>query len=301
MISLEQWRAVIGCFSPSRRPKVTNQGITINRRAVSITLRLVLALSLTMLLSGDIETNPGPGPFHTNTETGSQNKANQHTHEDTLLAAIDRIDQKINNLATEVQDIKRTVTDIQSNTTRLQHDVARLTKENKDLRKQVNSLEHRLDDYEGRSRRNNLIFTGLDKSQTGTNEQCEKAVTEILKTNMGMDNVSFERVHKLKTKGKTDQVIAQLSFHKDCRKILQNKRLLKGTNIYVNEDFTTKVRGIRQKLQPIIQRLRNENKTVKLVFDHLYIDGQRFDYDPDMNNVYEHRRYKSPFNHDEQK
>ena len=286
MIDTEQWRAKIGCFAPRSKKKNKLSSITIP--SVRLALRITIALSLCVIIAGDVEKNPGP-------DTRSFDNLKE-----TLLAAIDKLDTKINNLVTEVNDIKQTVTSIQTNTNKLKDDVARLTNENESLKTKVNSLESRLDDLEGRSRRNNLVFTGIKKPATENSEQCEKTVSDLLKSKMGMSNVSFERVHRIKTKGNTNPIIAKLSFHKDCRKILQNRHKLKGTDIFVNEDYTTKVRSIRQKLQPIIQRLREEGKTVKLVFDHLYVDGQRYDYNPDMNNIYKHT-FQRPTNHDDQR
>ena len=60
MISVQQWRAAIGCFSPNRRKTHTNHGIVFSAQLTSLGLRLTLFLSLCIVIAGDVETNPGP-------------------------------------------------------------------------------------------------------------------------------------------------------------------------------------------------------------------------------------------------
>ena len=72
MISLEQWRAVIGCFwsrGHKSRSEVTK--IVITPGNARLGMRILLFYSLALLLSGDIETNPGPNQP---TETTSTNQ-----------------------------------------------------------------------------------------------------------------------------------------------------------------------------------------------------------------------------------
>ena len=61
--------------------------------------------------------------------------------------------------------------------------------------------------------------------------------------------------------------------------MLRNKNKLRGSDVYVGEDYTRKVREVRKKLMPTLKKAREENKQAKLVFDHLIVDGRRFVYD----------------------
>lgn len=57
---------------------------------------------------------------------------------------------------------------------------------------------------------------------------------------------------------------------------MKEKKILKGTNIFVGEDFSKAVRETRKKLQVIFKEKRSHNANVKMIHDHLLIDGKRF-------------------------
>ena len=62
MISVDQWRTVIGCFSPRRNKQKWKPSTIIisNTHYFRIGVRSVIFISLCIILSGDVETNPGP-------------------------------------------------------------------------------------------------------------------------------------------------------------------------------------------------------------------------------------------------
>ena len=70
MITTEQWRAAIGCFSPRANkslPAIPKIVLTPGKSA-SLCLRLLLVISLQLIVSGDVETNPGPSPTQLNNQ-----------------------------------------------------------------------------------------------------------------------------------------------------------------------------------------------------------------------------------------
>ena len=62
MITTDQWRAVIGCFSPraNKRVPALRKIIISPGKSTRLCFSLLLAISLHLVLSGDVETNPGP-------------------------------------------------------------------------------------------------------------------------------------------------------------------------------------------------------------------------------------------------
>jgi hypothetical protein len=49
---------------------------------------------------------------------------------------------------------------------------------------------------------------------------------------------------------------------------------LKGSNIWVNEQFPPEIEEKRRKLYPALRKARKNKKRVKLVVDRLYIEGE---------------------------
>ena len=101
---------------------------------------------------------------------------------------------------------------------------------------------------------------------------------------MSINNVSFARVHRLHTRTQPQPIIARLTHFKDKETILKSRSKLKGTSIFINEDFTLKVRKIRKKLSLFVKQLRKLKNPpkVNMVFDHIFIDGERYNYDTDQ-------------------
>ena len=51
-------------------------------------------------------------------------------------------------------------------------------------------------------------------------------------------------------------------------KILKTKTKLKGSDVFIGEDFSSRVREIRRKLIPHLKKPRSEGKKITVVFDH---------------------------------
>ena len=140
-------------------------------------------------------------------------------------------------------------------------------------------LENKVDDLEGRSKRNNLIFHGVPRGEKETWQDSENLVQEVISSKLGItDPVRFERVHRLNA-SPTSPIVACCTFFKEKQQILKEKRNLKGTAIFIGEDFSSKVREVRKKLTPHLKQARAEGKKVTMVYDHLVVEGKRFTLD----------------------
>ncbi|KAL8560600.1 hypothetical protein ACOMHN_062344 [Nucella lapillus] len=85
----------------------------------------------------------------------------------------------------------------------------------------------------------------------------------------------FDRVHRVDTSA-TSPTIARCTFFRDMEKILKAKYKLKGSKLFVGEDFSFRVQEIRKKLLPAMKKARSEGKRANIVFDHLIIEGRKF-------------------------
>jgi predicted nuclease with TOPRIM domain len=140
----------------------------------------------------------------------------------------------------------------------------------------VDGLERKTDDLECRSKRNNLIFYGLDKRNDETPASCEDRLNELCTDKLGLpDTVPFDRVHRLGDKADAP-LIARCTNFKDKVQILKARGKLKGSNVFIGEDFSERVRAIRKKLTVIMREKKGEGKQVSMVYDHLIIDGKKF-------------------------
>ncbi|KAK7095597.1 hypothetical protein V1264_004987 [Littorina saxatilis] len=262
--------------------------------------------SLLLIRCGDVEMNPGPGPATSEEKVTRQTRqstsADRHGNatqgnntfptpkEPTLADVMMKLNGmdmsmngKLDKVKNDVQDIKEHFSQLQEEVNELKEGVNSLREENDQLKgyneklwKNIEMLETKVDDLECRSKRNNLLFYGMDREENETNERCEQRLQDLFTDKLELaENVEFDRVHRISSKPNSP-LIARCVFYKDKVKVLKAKRKLKGSNIFIGEDFSKTVRDIRKNLTQFMKEKRNGGHKVSVVFDHLIIDGEKF-------------------------
>ena len=236
-----------------------------------------------LLQCGDVEANPGPQRSTKQTTLTSQNQPTSPSpgggdSEGSIadvLKMLKTMDKKIESLNSKMQQ----------QIDRFESDMTEVKQENKALKEKIDRLENKMEDLESRSRRNNLIFHGIPYPQ-GKKElwsDCEQAVKSVLKDEMGMEeDVEIERAHRLQGGGKNPHpIIVCFGKFKDKERILASRKTLRDrkSNIFVNEDFTPRVRDKRRLLLPFLKKAKSDNRRAHLRFDTLVIDGKTYVYD----------------------
>lgn len=288
--------------------------LRIRTRMEGIMVGLVLTVFLTsdlLLRAGNVETNPGPDAkdsgrtvqtrlLASGGRSGSaerRNSANASPNEPTLadlmtkmvsmdsnVASMHRsMGAKLDQVSNDVQQMKSEFGHLQTEVQAWKEKVDMLERENSELRKsneallqRVSKVEKGMDDLEGRSRRQNLLFHGLDREERETQEDLELRLRDIFTDTMDMvDHIEFDRVHRLGSKANSP-VIARCTYYKDKVKIMKAKEKLKGSNIFIGEDFSRGVRETRKKLYKFFKAKKDDGQNVKMVYDHLVIEGEKY-------------------------
>lgn len=159
-------------------------------------------------------------------------------------------------------------------------ELLKLRSENEVLRQAVKSQEGKITALDNYSRRSNLIFDGISEQSDETQVILLGKIQQVL-NNMKIQNckaIKFERFHRLgHYTGKSSRpVIVRFSFYQDRELVWSHKKNLKGTQIYVREDFCRDTLEYRQSVIPILKAARANGKKCVLVGDALIIDGQRY-------------------------
>ena len=325
-IGIEQWRIRIGTFCPSVKKRWNFNGICLNRGTLSLLTRLMFCWSI-LLVIGGVEQNPGPargaltrGGFgqsmpNTRARASSQSMlgpneagdlgisrrqsfADEGSSTTHLLTAI-RADinknmtdiySKLTTLTNQCEDISKTCKD-------LQRENSVLSAQNAELQNKVGALEAKIDAMEGHSRRNNLVFHGIEGRKNEKWDETERKIRGFLCDELEYeysDTVPIERAHRLKTRRNTDRppAIVKFASFKDKTTILQLARSkLRGRepepgaeaseapNFRISEDYTARVRSIRKSLGAYVVKARNSNKNAALSFDKLIIEDKVYKWD----------------------
>eukprot|EP00745_Piridium_sociabile_P007054 TRINITY_DN14532_c0_g1_i15.p1 TRINITY_DN14532_c0_g1~~TRINITY_DN14532_c0_g1_i15.p1 ORF type:complete len:361 (+),score=58.06 TRINITY_DN14532_c0_g1_i15:67-1149(+) len=195
--------------------------------------------------------------------------------ENTMNCKFDNVEQRMAGLSEQFEALKGDVKGLRDEVGVLRQKNEDLVKENAELTDKMDVLERKTDDLEGRSKRKNLIFYGIPRHSNVTHEDCEGIIQDLLTDKLDITKeVEFDRVHRLN--GKSDSpIIARCCFYKDKINILKEKRKLRGSNTFIGEDFSFRVREISRKLSPHLKLARNNDQRAFMVFDHLVIDGKK--------------------------
>nr|KAG5685191.1 hypothetical protein BaRGS_011090 [Batillaria attramentaria]KAG5689412.1 hypothetical protein BaRGS_017930 [Batillaria attramentaria] len=203
----------------------------------------------------------------------------------------DAMSENMNSLSESVSSLQAKVQDLTDEVKELRDDNEDLREENTELKKTLQQMEHKVDDLENRSRRNNIIVHGLpsvtsvgDKQETW--EQCEQALQNMFQEKLGInEEMILDRAHRLRPGDSKSPIVARFAFSKDKERVMRAKLKLKGTDIFVGDDFSKNVRDIRKKLSPFLKKAKEEKKLCKMVFDHLVMEGKRYVYDPNTADI----------------
>jgi predicted nuclease with TOPRIM domain len=163
-------------------------------------------LLLVFLCSGDIEMNPGPAGAKSSHKpiTRTQSTLSQSESGDLQCNALEQ--PTLLDILKEIKELKADITGKVDNCKKeLKAEIKGLRTENETMRSDLNmvmktnrQLQDRIDDLENRSRRPNLIFSGLQETENESWEQSEKNVKGFIKDILDIiEDVCIGRAHRM--------------------------------------------------------------------------------------------------------
>ena len=159
-----------------------------------------------------------------------------------------------------------------------------------DLKKQNRMLIDKLDDLEDRGRRENLVFDGIVEAQDETQQTLEQKIVDLCTSRLGVADVQFDRIHRLgrRISSKPRLVICKFTFFKQKSLVFANRTSLKGTGVFIYEDFCTRTRFARKKLLEFSRELKAKGMGIfRLRYNKLVGQNGCFIYDHESAKVIE--------------
>ena len=119
---------------------------------------------------------------------------------------------------------------------------------------------------------------GVTERKGETQEQCEEELQNIFKEKLDLENIDIEIAHR--SKGKTSSnkprtIDCKIQSYKQKKEVLKNVKKLKGSNIFINEDFCFETMQRRKELWEVVKRLRSEGKIAFLNYQSIVVKGRR--------------------------
>ncbi|XP_040064739.1 protein unc-13 homolog C [Ixodes scapularis] len=224
-----------------------------------------------------------------------------------LLATQKEISQNIADIKSEQQSTKSWCASVNSRLGLIETSIDELRSTTKrvegceyglaDVASTIGDLKRKTDDLENRSRRNNLIIHGIKCDVNETADQLkEKVCTNIFSTKLQVDVSTVERIHRLgRNQGTRPRpVIMSFRDYNEKMSILTNAKKLKGTGVFINEDYSYELRQIRKKLWDSSQADRDRGDKVTLSYNKLKINNVTYQWDNNLQSRVRLNRPPSP-------
>ena len=207
------------------------------------------------------------------------------------LSLITSIDQTVKNNEVQLKDMLNNIELISTKMKETSNQVAEVQKENLELKftnakmkVEISQLKGQVNYLEAQSRRNNLLFDGIEEVANENWEKCEKNLIQLLNEHLDTGEIefTFERVHRIGPMNKTDTkprtVVAKFTSYKQRDFVWQNRAEMKGTKIWISEDFPKTIAENRKKLLPIFLAAKRSTQinSCALTLDRLYINNKLF-------------------------
>lgn len=160
-------------------------------------------------------------------------------------------------------------------------DNAGLREENQRLKAQLSQQGKLIESLDREMRRKNLIIKGVrdkdEENREGAKEETEKILQKIgVNINMATEIDEIKRLGKYR-EGRQRPILIRLTTGNGKMRILQKSKELKGTNVWIEEDYTKETQEERRRLIPHLKEARRQGFRAQLRHDKLLIDDKIYE------------------------
>lgn len=154
--------------------------------------------------------------------------------------------------------------------------------EKQKLLKRIDKLEQKMEKCDQDKRKYNIIIKGEGMVENGNRESFKSFLKERLNIEVDVANVHY--------KANTPQwktVLVELTNWKQKSEIMQNKRKLKGSKIYIEHDLTLEERRIQKEIRRIGKCEKEKGKKVKISYKKIVVEGINYEWSETEQGVVE--------------
>lgn len=180
-----------------------------------------------------------------------------------LKGKLDRIEGKLDNMSEEMGEIKR--------------ENREMRQENKQLKAELNEVNKRVEILEREIRKKNLVIHGLQETDNEEPQMLQRKVQEVLiKTGVQIKEEELSEVRRMGIlkNNKARPTFVQLASGKKRTEILKGGHNLKGSNVYINEDYSKEIQTQRRELIYHMKKAREQGNNAKINYNKLTINGE---------------------------
>ena len=169
--------------------------------------------------------------------------------------------EKLNFIIGKLQSIESLTLELQRTRVRLDeaHDmIDQMSVAMTEYKDELTMAQHRIIDLEARSRRQNLIFSGIPENENESDSDCKTTLLSFMRDTLQLDRdvlngLVLQRVHRLGRKRvgmapngqawRPRPIIAAFRDYEARDAVFSNAKNLKGTHFVIHQDFPSEIRS----------------------------------------------------------
>ncbi|KAJ4435109.1 hypothetical protein ANN_23684 [Periplaneta americana] len=230
----------------------------------SFNIFLTAAVLSILLIIGNVELNPGPGSREgrdNSDEVFQREWINymKETREDRQKASVllNKVSNDLDTLVNRYNEVENKLKEV--------------------IQEQV-VLKAIVKRWEIESRRNNIVFYGVEEENYEKGSDTCFVVLDLLTKffRLNLDVSAINNAYRV-GRGKNRPIVVKLNSYFIKEHIMANTNQLKGSKIYIENDFSKEIREKRKKLVPLLKEARFKGFKASLVNDKIKINGNIVD------------------------
>lgn len=157
-------------------------------------------------------------------------------------------------------------------------EIKQIKDENKKLKKKIVEQEDKIEKLERTVRSKNIVIKGVEEEERENQNRTREKV-DLIMQKLGV-SVEIEknidemgRIGKYVT-GRKRPILVKLLKESTKSEILKNAKQLKGSDIWIEEDFPKNIQEERRGLIPRLKEARNKGYRAVLRYNKLIVDGE---------------------------
>ncbi|XP_031334052.1 uncharacterized protein PF11_0207-like [Photinus pyralis] len=184
-----------------------------------------------------------------------------------------QIKQQLGRIETKLDDCQKQIQEIRNENQQLK-------KENEELKTTIAHQNDKIGYLEREIKKNNLIIHGV-KEMENENELQLKEATRIILREMGINEAVEAEISEIYRIGKpennkTRPVFIKIKNHGLKVQIIKHAKNLRGTEIYISEDYPKHIIETRRTLIPYMKKTRETGHHSYIKYDKLMVNGEEY-------------------------
>ena len=203
---------------------------------------------------------------------------------DTINSKVSAIETTLNTVHTSINEALQVAEDAKKMALEAQVAVTNMREEILQLRQENKKLENKVTNLECQSRRSNLNIDNVPESPGETPTDTLRIFQNIMANTLKIQtwkDIKIERCHRRPgPKSRPRPIIVKFNWYPDRELVWAHRKNLKGSNVWLREDFPEVIEERRRRLLPIVRAARRDSRyTAHLQVDQLVVNGQRYNID----------------------